>query len=79
LVCCFQLQIQPTDQYRGDFEAGNSKPNAWNDSGSNGNSGCCPPQVNPEINIQMKSSAIVAKTRKLKAVGLLFPASNPTN
>ncbi len=62
------FQIQPTDQYRGDFEAGNSKPNAWNDSGSNGNSGCCPPQVIPEINIQMKSSAIVAKTRKLKAV-----------
>jgi len=62
------FQIQPTDQYRGDFEAGNAKPNAWNDSGSNGNSGCCPPQVIPEINIQMKSSAIVAKTRKLKAV-----------
>ena len=62
------FQIQPTDQYRGDFEAGNSKPNSWNDSGSNGNSGCCPPQVIPEINIQMKSSAIVAKTRKLKAV-----------
>ena len=62
------FQIQPTDQYRGDFEAGNSKPNTWNDSGSNGNSGCCPPQVIPEINIQMKSSAIVAKTRKLKAV-----------
>ena len=62
------FQIQPTDRYRGDFEAGNSQPNAWNDSGSNGNSGCCPPQVIPEINIQMKSSAIVAKTRKLKAV-----------
>ena len=62
------FQIQPTDRYRGDFEAGNSQPNTWNDSGSNGNSGCCPPQVIPEINIQMKSSAIVAKTRKLKAV-----------
>jgi len=62
------FQVQPTDQYRGDFEAGNSVPNTWNDSGSNGNSGCCPPQVIPEINIQMKSSAIVAKTRKLKAV-----------
>ena len=61
------FQIQPTDQYRGDFEAGNSKPNSWNDSGSNGNSGCCPPQVIPEINIQMKSSAIVAKTRKLES------------
>ena len=63
-----QYQLQPTDQFRGDFEAGNAKPNSWNDSGSNGNSGCCPPQVIPEINIQMKSSAIVAKTRKLKAV-----------
>ena len=62
------FQIQPTDKYRGDFEAGNSEPNTWNNSGSNGNSGCCPPQVIPEINIQMKSSAIVAKTRKLKAV-----------
>jgi hypothetical protein len=62
------FQLQPSDKYRGDFEAGNSVPNEWNDSGSNGNSGCCPPQVIPEINIQMKSSAIVAKTRKLKAV-----------
>ena len=57
--------LQPTDQYRGDFEAGNSQPNSLNNiSGSN----CCPDQTIPEINIQMKSSAIVAKTRKLKAV-----------
>tara|TARA_B100001559_G_C16470838_1_gene608926 strand:- start:31 stop:1665 length:1635 start_codon:yes stop_codon:yes gene_type:complete len=49
---------QPTDQYRGDFE--------------DKNSGLMPGQNNPisipEINVQMKSSAIVAKTRKLKAV-----------
>ena len=51
-------QIQPTDQFRGDFEAGNPQPNSFNESG----------QVIPEINIQMQSSAIVAKTRKLKAV-----------
>jgi hypothetical protein len=58
-------QLQPTDRYRGDFEAGNDKPNAYNSqSGAN----CCPDQTIPEINIQMKSSAIVAKTRKLKAV-----------
>ena len=58
-------QIQPTDNNRGDFEAGNPHPNAFNDeSGAN----CCPDQVIPEINIQMQSSAIVAKTRKLKAV-----------
>ena len=50
-------QIQPTDNNRGDFEAGNPNPNAENVA-----------QVIPEINIQMQSSAIVAKTRKLKAV-----------
>ena len=62
-------QIQPTDKYRGDFEAGNAKPNSFNnESGSGVAAGCCPDQVIPEINIQMKSSAIVAKTRKLKAV-----------
>ena len=58
-------QIQPQDNARGDFEAGNATPNEFNDeSGAN----CCPDQVIPEINIQMQSSAIVAKTRKLKAV-----------
>ena len=50
-------QLQPTDQYRGDFEDGNNAINADN----------TPIQI-PEINVQMKSSAIVAKTRKLKAV-----------
>ena len=54
-------QIQPQDNARGDFEAGNSTPNTFNDQSS-------PEQVIPEINIQMQSSAIVAKTRKLKAV-----------
>ena len=56
-------QIQPTDKFRGDFEAGNPEPNSYNNSDD-----CCPDQVIPEINIQMQSSAIVAKTRKLKAV-----------
>ena len=51
------FQKQPTDQYRGDFEDGNTALN-------NGNN----PISIPEINVQMKSSAIVAKTRKLKAV-----------
>ena len=51
-------QLQPTDQYRGDFEDNNPEPNGLNS-----------PAINiPEINVQMKSSAIVAKTRKLKAV-----------
>ena len=54
-------QVQPTDNNRGDFEAGNANPNTFNDEGT-------PSQVIPEINIQMQSSAIVAKTRKLKAV-----------
>ena len=50
--------IQPTDRFRGDFEDGNPEPNSLND-----------PSISiPEINVQMKSSAIVAKTRKLKAV-----------
>ena len=54
--------LQPTDQYRGDFEAGNAEPNTvYNDQGT-------PEQVIPEINIEMQSMAIVAKTRKLKAV-----------
>jgi hypothetical protein len=56
-------QLQPQDNARGDFEAGNKTPNTYNDE-----PGCCPEQVIPEINIQMQSSAIVAKTRKLKAV-----------
>ena len=50
-------QLQPTDQFRGDFEDGNT--------GLNGENGTI---SIPEINVQMKSSAIVAKTRKLKAV-----------
>ena len=50
-------QLQPTDQYRGDFEDGNNAINGGNT-----------PIAIPEINVQMKSSAIVAKTRKLKAV-----------
>ena len=51
-------QQQPVDNKRGDFEDGNGTLNAGNSSGIS----------IPEINVQMKSSAIVAKTRKLKAV-----------
>lgn len=51
------FQLQPTDRYRGDFEDGNNALNGNNT-----------PISIPEINVQMKSSAIVAKTRKLKAV-----------
>ena len=49
--------LQPTDANRGDFEDGNTNLNSGND-----------PIAIPEINVQMKSEAIVAKTRKLKAV-----------
>jgi len=59
-------QLQPTDNNRGDFEAGNPNPNTENNQTEDPY--CCPEQVIPEINIQMQSSAIVAKTRKLKAV-----------
>jgi len=52
---------QPADNYRGDFEdnSGAGYPNA--DSTSTDQLAI------PQINIQMKSEAIVAKTRKLKA------------
>ena len=49
--------LQPTDNNRGDFEDGNIALNAANR-----------PIAIPEINVQMRSEAIVAKTRKLKAV-----------
>ncbi len=49
--------LAPVDNERGDFEEGNTNLNGNNN-----------PIVIPEINVQMKSSAIVAKTRKLKAV-----------
>jgi len=49
--------LQPTDADRGDFEEGNNNLNGNNN-----------PITIPEINVQMRSEAIVAKTRKLKAV-----------
>ena len=49
---------QPTDNRRGDFEDGNGTLNAYN----------TPSIEIPEINVKMKSEAIVAKTKKLKAV-----------
>jgi len=48
---------QPIDRFRGDFEDGNTAINGANS-----------PIDIPEINVKMKSEAIVAKTRKLKAV-----------
>ena len=50
-------QQQPTDQFRGDFEDNNPGLNAENS-----------PAINiPEFNVEMRSEAIVAKTKKLKA------------
>ena len=49
--------LAPTDGSRGDFEEGNTNLNGLNN-----------PITIPEINVQMSSEAIVAKTRKLKAV-----------
>jgi hypothetical protein len=53
--------VQTQDNYRGDFEdnAGAGYPNAESTSADQ--------LAIPQINIQMKSEAIVAKTRKLKA------------
>ena len=49
--------LATTDADRGDFEDGNNNLNGNNT-----------PIAIPEINVQMRSEAIVAKTRKLKAV-----------
>jgi hypothetical protein len=53
--------MQPADNFRGDFEdnSGAGYPNAESTSADS--------LAIPQINIQMKSEAIVAKTRKLKA------------
>jgi hypothetical protein len=51
------FSMQPVDNARGDFEDKNTILNTNND-----------PISIPEINVQMQSSAIVAKTKKLKAV-----------
>ena len=52
---------QPADNYRGDFEDNSGAGYA------NANSSTADALAIPQINIQMKSEAIVAKTRKLKA------------
>jgi len=55
------FNVQPADNNRGDFEdnSGQGYPNADSTSSDN--------LAIPQININMKSEAIVAKTRKLKA------------
>jgi hypothetical protein len=57
------FHVQPTPESRGDFEdKGPLAGPAGNDSGLNKDVGI------PEVNLELKSEAIVAKTRKLKAV-----------
>ena len=53
--------VQPTDSSRGDFE-----DNTTNGGGTDGTG--APTIGIPEINLELKSEPIVAKTRKLKAV-----------
>ena len=53
--------VQPSDNYRGDFE------DASNSGYANAESTPADPLAIPQIDISMKSEAIVAKTRKLKA------------
>jgi hypothetical protein len=55
-------EVQPTAANRGDFEAGNQLYGATNQYSIDTN-------INiPEINVEMRSEPIVAKTRKLKAI-----------
>jgi hypothetical protein len=57
LATLVSYSLAPQDNKRGDFEDKNTTLNGLNS-----------PISIPEINVQMNSSAIVAKTRKLKAV-----------
>jgi hypothetical protein len=56
--------LQPADNYRGDFEDQQSNQRGGY---ANADSSTADQLAIPQINIQMKSEAIVAKTRKLKA------------
>jgi hypothetical protein len=56
-----EYHVQPTDQSRGDFEDSAA-------SAAAGTSGLYADVGIPEVNLELKSEAIVAKTRKLKAV-----------
>jgi hypothetical protein len=55
--CQVSFSLQPTDANRGDFEDLNTNLNNNNN-----------PIAIPQVNVQMSSEAIVAKTKKLKAV-----------
>lgn len=57
-----EYHVQPTDATRGDFEDRGTAVTPSNDSGLSADIGI------PEVNLELKSEAIVAKTKKLKAV-----------
>ena len=59
---------QPTDQSRGDFEDNANLGGANNQATSVADGGTGNVLDIPEINLELRSEAIVAKTRKLKAV-----------
>jgi hypothetical protein len=57
------FNVQPTDNYRGDFEDQAGSAGGY----PNAESTTADQLAIPQINVQLKSEAIVAKTRKLKA------------
>jgi hypothetical protein len=57
------FNVQPTDNYRGDFEDQSGARGGY----PNAESSTADQLAIPQINVQLKSEAIVAKTRKLKA------------
>jgi hypothetical protein len=57
-----EYHVQPSDRSRGDFEDLGTAATPASDDGVNKDIGI------PEVNLELKSEAIVAKTRKLKAV-----------
>ena len=60
--------IQPTDNLRGDFEAGKTAGEGSGNSGATATQDIGTDISIPEVNLVLNSEPIVAKTRKLKAV-----------
>lgn len=60
--------LQPTDNLRGDFEAGKTAGEGSGNSAATATQAIDTDIGIPEVNLELKSEPIVAKTRKLKAV-----------
>ena len=60
--------LQPTDNLRGDFEAGKTAGEGSGNSTATATQAIDTDIGIPEVNLELKSEPIVAKTRKLKAV-----------